>query len=129
MSTDLRTENRELRLTPCGPHLRMKRPQRDGQSGFLRSLASPLEADSTRCRRGRPCFYLTGNLFYLQRPAQRASARSFLAYRKTSLPPSDTKLKGQSARETPPRHSGPRQTPPPLPQGSFPTHSELPAGG
>src|SRR6266849_1738951 len=50
-----------------------------------------------------------------------------LAFTKTSLPPSDRKRKGESARETPPRHFGPRRTPPPIPQGSVPTHSELPA--
>src|ERR1035438_1949899 len=31
-------------LTPCRPHLRMKRPQRDGKTGFLR----PLDRKSTR---------------------------------------------------------------------------------
>src|SRR6266852_3067197 len=105
----------------------MNRPQRDGQSGFLRSLASPLEADSACRRRGSPRFFFARDLFHLQRPTQRASARSFLAYRKTALPPSDRKRKGESARETPPRHSGSRRTPPPIPQGSVPTHSELPA--
>src|SRR5208282_2990676 len=107
----------------------MKGPLRDGETGFLRSLASALEADSPRCRRGRSCFFITSYLFYLQRSAQRTSARPFLAYRKEALPCSERKRKGESARETPLGHIGPRRTPPSVPQSSFATHAELPARG
>src|SRR5208282_1307209 len=75
-----------LGLTPCRSHLRMKGPLRDGETGFLRSLASALEADSPRCRRGRYRFFSAGDLFCLQRSAQRTSARPFLANRKKALP-------------------------------------------
>src|ERR1700704_4342844 len=101
----------------------------DGETGLLRSQASALEADSPRFRRGRPGLFFAGDLFHLQRLAHPASSRPFLAYGKASIPRSERKRKGESARETPPRHSGPRRTPPPTPQGSFPTHAELPAWG
>src|SRR5271157_1995794 len=116
-------------LTPCASHLRMKGPLRDGQTGFLRSLASALEAHSPVCRRGRPGFFLAGDLFHLQRSAQRASARPFLAYPKEALPRSERKRKGESPREAPPGHCGSRRTPPPITQSSFPTHAELQARG
>src|SRR5882762_3182400 len=105
----------------------MKEPQPDGETGFLRSQSSALEADSPRPRRGRPGLFFAGDLFHLQRLAQRPSARSFLAYGKTPIPRSERERKGESARETPPGHSGPRRTPPPTQEGSFPTHPELPA--
>src|SRR5208282_979987 len=104
----------------------MKGPLRDGETGFLRSLASALEADSPRGRRGRSRFFLAGDLFCLQRSAQRTSARSFLAYGKKALPCVEGKGKGESARETPPGHVGPRRTPPSGAQNSFATHAELP---
>src|ERR1019366_9449901 len=72
-----RTANSERRTTsdnpglpPCGSHLRMKGPPQDGKTGFLRSLASALEAHSPLCRRGRPGFFFAGGLFHLQRPEQ-----------------------------------------------------------
>src|SRR5229473_3718707 len=107
----------------------MKKPQPAGETSFLRSQSSALEADSPRIRRGRTGLFFPGGLFHLQRLAQRPSARSFLAYRKASIPRSERKRKGESARETPPSHSGPRRTPPPTPEGSIPTHTELPARG
>src|SRR5271169_85842 len=82
-----------LGLTPCRSHHRMKGPLRDGETGFLRSLASALEADSPHCRRGRSRFFLAGDLFCLRRSAQRTSARPFLANRKKALPCSERKGK------------------------------------
>src|SRR5258706_2972606 len=119
----MRTGNWELGLTPCRTHLRMKEPQPDGESGFLRSQARALEADSPRFRRGRPGFFFAGDLFHLQRLPRRASARPFLAYGEASLPRFERKREGESARETSARHSGPRRTPTPTPQSTFPTHA------
>src|SRR5271166_4792778 len=116
-------------LTPCASPLRMKGPQPDGETGFLRSLASALETDSPLCRRGCPGFFFPGDLFHLQRPAQRASARPFLAYGKEALPRSERGRKDAREREAPPGHCGPRRSPPPSPQGSFATHPELRARG
>src|ERR1700704_3135351 len=101
----------------------------DGETGLLRSQTSALEADSSRFRRHRPGLFFAGDLFHLQRLAQPASSRPFLAYGKAAIPRSERKRKGKSARETPPGYSGSRRTPPPTPQSSFPTHAELPARG